>query len=196
MPEKPTVLVIGDSISMGYTPHVAELLAGQAAVVHNEGNGGDSDRVAASLEAWLAAAGGPGGPAAVHFNAGLHDIKINRQTRRHQVPPDRYERNLRGIVARLTDSGARLMWATTTPVIDARHQAAKDFDRTNADVDAYNAVAGRIMAEAGIAVDDLNAAAVGAGLEGLLAADGVHFTEDGYRLLGGVVAERIAELLP
>jgi len=193
MPEKPTLLIVGDSISMGYTPHVAELLAGRAAVVHNEGNGGDTDRVASQLESWLAAAGKP---AAVHFNAGLHDIKVSRDNGEHQVPLERYERNLSDVVARLARSGARLMWATTTPVIEARHQAAKDFDRLTADVDAYNAAALRIMAAAGIPVDDLYAVAAGAGIEELLTADGVHFTEDGYRLLGGVVAERIAELLP
>lgn len=193
MPEKPVVLIVGDSISMGYTPHVADALAGEANVVHHEGNGGDSRNVLAKLDAWLGALPAP--PMVIHLNCGLHDIKINRQTRAHQVPLSEYERNLRAILARLGQTGATRMWATTTPVIEHRHRSAKDFDRLNRDVDAFNAAARRLMGEAGIEIDDLHAAVGGAGPASLLTADGVHFTEDGYRTLGGIVAERIRDLL-
>jgi lysophospholipase L1-like esterase len=40
MPDPPTVLIIGDSISLGYTPHAGEELAPHARVLHNPGNGG------------------------------------------------------------------------------------------------------------------------------------------------------------
>ncbi|MEC8506873.1 MAG: SGNH/GDSL hydrolase family protein, partial [Planctomycetota bacterium] len=36
--EVPRVLIIGDSISLGYTPYVASILKGRAKVVHNPGN--------------------------------------------------------------------------------------------------------------------------------------------------------------
>ena len=193
MPRKPIVLIIGDSIAIGYTPFVADALAGEANVVHHEGNGGDSGNVLAKLDAWLAALGESA--AVIHVNCGLHDIKINRQSGGHQVEIGEYEANLRAILSRLARSGAKLMWATTTPVIEDRHRSAKDFDRLNKDVDACNVVARRVMGESGVPMNDLHAAAAGCDLTSILSGDGVHFTEDGYRMLAGVVAERIREVL-
>ena len=40
--QKPRVLIIGDSISLGYTPTVKKLLADKAVVVHNKGNAQDT----------------------------------------------------------------------------------------------------------------------------------------------------------
>jgi lysophospholipase L1-like esterase len=188
---KPRILIIGDSISMGYTPHVAEMLTDVAEVVHNPGNAGDTSNTAANLEAWLAEAR----PGVVHFNCGLHDIKLSRETRAHQVPLAAYRANLEWIVGRLQRSGATLVWASTTPVIEDRHHAAKEFDRCNRDVDNVNAVAAEIMEQAGIPINDLHAAAMSAGLEELLTQDGVHFTDHGYRRLAGVMADCLRKLL-
>ncbi len=185
------VLIIGDSISIGYTPHVAEALAGQTEVAHNPGNGGDSANVLAHLEEWL----GPGPFAVVHFNCGLHDVKVPRDRADRQVPIEQYRRNLEQIVARLAGTGARLIWASSTPVIEAWHTARKEFDRHNRDIQAYNAVAEDIMRPAGVAINDLHALAASAGPEELLTPDGVHFTEAGYRLLGEAVAESIRRAL-
>jgi lysophospholipase L1-like esterase len=185
------VLIIGDSISMGYTPQVAELLAGRAEVVHNPGNAGDTDNTAAHLDAWLKEI-----PAEViHFNCGLHDIKRSRQAPGRQVPLQRYRANLGRIVERLKRSGAKLIWAASTPVIEERHRAAKDFDRGNGDVDAYNAAAAEIMAGAGIPVNDLHAAVAAAGAEEVICDDGVHLTDGGYRMLAEVVADRLRTFL-
>jgi lysophospholipase L1-like esterase len=188
---RPKVLIIGDSISMGYTPHVAARLAGAAEVAHNPGNAGDTDNTAAGLDAWLAEAA----PDVVHFNCGLHDIKVARDARRNQVPLDRYRENLARIVERLSQSAAKLIWATITPVIEDRHTAVKEFDRYNRDVKAYNAAAAEIVGRAGIPVDDLHAAAVAAGPEHVICEDGVHFTDDGYRMLAEAVATCLREHL-
>jgi len=191
MPPGRSVLIIGDSISMGYTPHLAELLAGAAEVVHNPGNAGDTNNAAAHLEGWLKQV-----PAEViHFNCGLHDIKRSRQTPGRQVPLERYRANLDRIVERLRQTDAKLIWAATTPVIEERHRAAKDFDRCNRDVDACNAAAAEIMAAAGIPVDDLHAAVTAAGAENIISDDGVHLTDDGYRMLGRVAADCIRKYL-
>ena len=185
MTDKPRVLVSGDSISIGYTPPAAELLAGEAELIHNPGNGGDSDNVLANMDAWLAEADAD----VVHLNCGLHDLKVARDTRAHQVPLERYRRNLTEIARRLTACGALPVWASSTSIIDARHNTVKEFDRHNADVDAYNAVADEIMLAAGIRIDDLHAAAVAAGIETIICDDGVHMTEDGYAMLARAVAD-------
>ena len=119
------VLIIGDSISMGYTPHVQEMLSGRRSVVRNEGNAGDSDNVLARLDEWLAC---DGDASLIHFNCGLHDIKTPREGGDNQVPLSRYKANLAAIVDRLVQTGKTLVWATTTPVIYERH-LRKDFDR-------------------------------------------------------------------
>jgi acyl-CoA thioesterase-1 len=184
MPSPPKALIIGDSISIGYTPFVAEALGTRAVVAHNEGNGGDSQRVRSSLDAWLAA---DADAALVQLNCGLHDIRRQRGGSGCQVPLDAYCDNLRNVVARLKATGRRLIWATTTPVIYQRH-VSRGFDRYEDDVSAYNGAAAGIMRAAGVAVNDLHAAVVQAGVEECLGSDGVHMTQDGYALLGRVVA--------
>ena len=49
----PRVLIIGDSISIGYTPPLRELLAGQAEVTHNPGNAAHTWNGLEKLDAWL-----------------------------------------------------------------------------------------------------------------------------------------------
>jgi len=186
--DKPKVLIIGDSISMHYTPYVAKLLADRYAVAHNDGNAGDSRNILRSLDAWLAA---DGDAELIHFNCGLHDIKIARDTGRHQVPIGEYRRNLTEIASTLKASGKKLIWATCTPVIFERHRQRKEFDRREDDVQAYNAAALEIVSAAGIAVDDLHEIICRAGAESCLDADGVHMTDKAGQLLGEAVAEAI-----
>ena len=188
MPDPNEVLLIGDSISIGYTPPVAELLAGAFDVTHHEGNAGDSGDLRAELDSLLAAGGEPG---VIHFNVGLHDLKRKRPEGTLQVELKDFRVNLRAIVERLQATGARLIWATITPVIGKRHAAIKPFDRRQVDVEAYNAAAWEIIAAAGIAVNDLHALVEAAGAAELLCEDGVHFTDDGYRRLARAVAAAI-----
>lgn len=49
----PRILLIGDSISMGYTLRVRELLAGKANVHRIPTNGGPTSRGLQSIDAWL-----------------------------------------------------------------------------------------------------------------------------------------------
>src|SRR6187399_239096 len=83
------VLVIGDSISIGYTPVVTTLLAGKADVKHNEGNAAHTGTGVAKLEEWL----GTEKWKVITFNFGLHDLKI-MENGKHQVGVVEYEANL------------------------------------------------------------------------------------------------------
>ena len=128
---KPVVVLVGDSIRMGYAPFVAERLKGVAEVVSPEENGGDSGNVLKHLDEWVITRT----PAVVYFNAGLHDLKTDPKTGARQVGLDQYRKNLAEIVRRLErETSAALVFATTTPVIDERHQANKPFVRREADV--------------------------------------------------------------
>ena len=67
--------------------------------------------------------------------------------------------------------------------------ARKDFHRLEADVALYNRVAVDIAKAFGVRVNDLFAGIMQAGRDDYLGQDGVHFTDEGYALLGKAVAE-------
>lgn len=189
----PLVVLVGDSIRLGYAPFVAEQLKGKAEVISPAENGGDSAHVLAHLDEWVIKRK----PAVVHFNAGLHDIKIDRKTGKHQVELDAYRSNLDAIRQELERAtSARLIFATTTPVIDARHNLVKPFDRREADVLEYNRVALEVMsASALVTINDLHAAADRLGSNAALGEDGVHFTKEACAELGDEVAGVIEQAL-
>jgi len=51
--DKPQILIIGDSISIGYTPFVQENLQDIAAVFHNPGNAQHTGTGLEKIEAWI-----------------------------------------------------------------------------------------------------------------------------------------------
>jgi len=81
-------------------------------------------------------------------------------------------------------------------VIDQRHNAVKEYDRHNDDVNAYNAAAEEIVRLEGLPIDDLYGAAIAHGAEMLLSDDGVHMTAGGYTVLAEAVAASILAFLP
>jgi len=188
MPDKPSAILIGDSICMGYRPRVEQRLLGKVSILGIEGNGGDSGRLLENLDEWIINCDA----ALIHFNCGLHDLKFERDSKAYQQPIEVYEANLRKIVERLrSESKARLIWATTTPVIDERHNAVKGFDRYLRDVKAYNRIATAIMTEAGISMDDLCSAIQNDSVEACLGGDGVHMTERGNGILADTVSRSV-----
>lgn len=185
-PKLPRVLLIGDSISIGYTLPVRKLLAGKANVHRPPENGGPTTNGLSRLSSWL----GAGKWDVIHFNWGLHDLKFMADGQR-QVSPEAYAQNLRELVRRLEATGAKLIWASTTPVPDGKLSPA----RKNADVLAYNAIAGQIMSEHRIAIDDLYSFAQPQ-LASLQRPANVHFTADGSEALARQVAVSIEAVLP
>jgi acyl-CoA thioesterase-1 len=196
VPGLPRVLIIGDSISMGYTLPVRELLKGKANVHRIPTNGGPTTNGLANLKAWL----GESKWDVIHFNWGLHDLKYIGEDPKlradpkapgsHlQVPLADYEKNLTTLVAQLKATGATLIWCNTTPV-----PAGSD-GRIEGDEAKYNAAAARVMAAAGIATDDLHAHAQAKLKEVQLPAN-VHYTPEGYSYLAGKVASVIEAALP
>ncbi len=177
----PRVLLIGDSISIGYTLAVRELLAGKANVHRPPTNCGPTIRGLEQIDAWL----GDGRWDVIHFNFGLHDLKI-MDDGKHQVPLDKYEENLRQIVQRLKKTGAKVIWCSTTPVPESSNPP-----RHNQDVLAYNAAAKKVADEHGLAIDDLYSFALPQ-LDKIQLPNNVHFTADGSRVLAKQVAETIA----
>lgn len=192
VPGLPRVLLIGDSISIAYTVPVRDLLKGKANVHRPPTNCGPTPVGLQDLDAWL----GDGKWAVIHFNWGLHDLKymdekgnlVAVETGRQQVPLEAYAKNLEDLVGRLKKTGARLVWAATTPVPEG---AA---GRVPADVPRYNDAARKIMDAHGVAIDDLYAFALPR-LKDLQQPRNVHFTPEGSRALAEQVAAAILQAL-
>ena len=201
----PRVLIIGDSVSVAYTLDVRKNLAGVANVHRIPANGG-STRTALGdygLIRWLK----PGEKwDVIHFNEGLHDLSYRFSDDRDKndkgeyasptnggrpnVSLEQYEKNLRLIVARLKQTGAKLIFASTTPVPEA--DAAKYVKDSEL---PYNAVAKKVMAEEGVTWNDLWAA-VKPKQDQLQGKRNVHFMASGSAVLAKQVAEAITRELP
>lgn len=187
-----TVVLIGDSIRMGYEETVRSQLAGLANVWAPEENGGTSENVLARLDQWILCRRAD----VVHINCGLHDIKKEFGQDTAAVPLIAYTENVRSILTRLRDeTEATVVWAPSTPVNQDWHNANKPFARFESDVVAYNVAASEIAQELGIVVNDLFSVVNSAGCDHLLLDDGVHFKPEGYALLGESVVGCIKGVL-
>lgn len=186
------VILIGDSIRMGYQAFVEKELEGEARVWGPRENGGTSANVLARLDEWVLSRGAD----VLHLNCGLHDLRKEFGADDPAVPLARYRANLEEIFTRvLGDGGTTLIWAATTPVNEEWHHANKGFERFEADVEAYNRAALAVAERFGVPVNDLFDVVVRAGRDGLLQPDGVHFAEEGCALLGKAVAGAVRAIL-
>ncbi|MBN1399523.1 MAG: SGNH/GDSL hydrolase family protein [Anaerolineae bacterium] len=187
----PKVVLIGDSIRMGYEPVVRRELAAEAEIWAPAENGGTSGNVREHLHTWIVVQQ----PDLVHVNCGLHDIKTAFGASAKAIGIGAYRANVARIVETAMEMGAQVIWATTTPVNHAWHHANKDFDRFEADVRAYNEVAIEVAQSLGASINDLYSLVMAAGRDGLLLPDGVHFRPIGYELLGKTAAQAIRTAL-
>jgi hypothetical protein len=186
-PNLPKVLIIGDSISIGYTKPIFSMLAGKATVRRIPGNGEFTAFGLEHINSWL----GSEKWDAIHFNWGIWDMhRLNGQVR---TTPEQYEKNLRELVSILKATGAKLIWATTTPVGPVP-SGMKNVPVNIEDVPVYNAVAAKVMKENGVAIDDLYAAALPKA-DDLRGPDNRHFKPEGYEFLASKVVESIQAAL-
>lgn len=176
-PQLPRVLLIGDSISGGYTLTARKALAGKANVHKAPENCGPTANGLKKLDVWLAGQKWD----VIHFNFGLHD---------RRTPTADYQQRLEKIVERLQATGAKLVWATTTPV----PSGMKDGPTAPAQVVERNEIAAKIMAQHGIAIDDLYTT-LKPHMDRVMKPDDVHPNSQGYELVGEQVARSIRAVL-
>lgn len=204
-PKLPRVLLMGDSVSIAYALDVRKALVGVANVHRVPANCGSTKTALGSygLDRWLAGENAKWD--VIHFNHGLHDLSYRFADDKdknekgeyasptnggHQnVPPAEYEKNLRKIIARLKQTGAKLIFATTTPVPESdAAKYVKDSEKP------YNEVAKKVLVEEGAAINDLWALVKPQQAE-LQIPRNVHFHATGSAVLAKQVAQSIrAEL--
>ena len=202
-PDLPNVLILGDSISIGYTLQVRNMLKGKANVFRPVAANGKrpencsgSDTGVAKLDAWL----GDKKWAVIHFNWGLHDLKHVEKAGIHSKSNDpngptlntveQYGENLEKIVARLKETDAKLVFATTTPVVPDTLDPLREPEAPG----IYNAAAVKVMKQNGVRINDLYAFAEPHLLEWQLPKN-VHFKPKGSNALAKRVAKVISDEL-
>ncbi len=187
MPGLPRVLLIGDSISIGYTLEVREKLKGKANVHRIPQNGGATEVGLEKMAAWL----GEEKWDVIHFNFGLHDAKFSSATEQRSSR-EQYAKNLRKLIAQMKPTGATLIFATTTPVPKGGVLSpTRKFDS----IEERNKIAVEVMREHGIAVNDLYRAVLPV-QEKVGRTNDVHYQPEGYKILAAAVAESIETQLP
>lgn len=192
----PRVLLIGDSISIGYTQPVRMLLQDVCAVHRPDVNCGDTARGLQEIDVWL----GEKPWDLIHFNWGLHDlchrhpdsnVYGNRDKIKGTLSVDleAYKTNLERLVQSMTHSARRLVWANTTHVPDG------EAGRYQGDEIRYNTCAADIMNRFGIPTNDLYALTQSFPPSLFVRPGDVHYTNEGYRKIAGVTAACIRKHL-
>ena len=195
-PSLPRVLLIGDSISIGYTLPVRKLLTGKVNVHRVPTNARHTGIGLENINKWL----GDGRWDVIHFNWGLHDLcyrstdartpgRKDKVNGRLDLTFEEYQQNLRKLVRILKATEAELIWAGTTPVPEGEP------GRFKGDEIKYNKAAEKIMKENGVMINDLYAHVLPKLSQLQLPNGNVHFTTEGSDYLAEQVAESILKAL-
>jgi acyl-CoA thioesterase-1 len=127
----------------------------------------------------------------IHFNFGLHDAKFASETTQ-RASREQYAYNLRRIVAQMKATGAKLIFATTTPVPKGGVLSpTRKFDS----IEERNKIAIQVMQENGVSVDDLYHTVL-PHQERVGRPNDVHYQPEGYAVLATAVAASIEAQLP
>lgn len=191
----PTILLIGDSISAGYQRQVKKAFEGRAIVVKNEGNAEWSGTGVKKIDSYL----GDTKWDIIHFNWGLWDIygwEYHQQDR----SPEAYAKRLDALVRRMKQTGAKLIWATTTPACKEpektmRNRFQQSLQITPEQQQKYADAALAVMKKHGVAVNDLQSHILPHRQEFAVGADDVHYNATGCDFLAHKVIAALEEVL-
>jgi len=187
-PALPRVLIIGDSISIGYTTGVRKLLYGKANVHRVKGNCRYSAFGAEHIDSWI----GEGDWDLIHFNFGLWDWYGWSQEQK--ATPESYAANLDQIVTKLKATKAQLIFGVTTPPCIGPETKVKIIV-TEERAKAFNDAALAVMKKHGVAINDLYTPIAGERAQYQLGANNVHYNDAGKSLQAKQVAQAIEAAL-
>ena len=152
------LLLIGDSIRMGYDKSVKKSLEGVANVIFPTENCRFSAHVLRFFHEYFDGLKGEEIDV-IHWNAGLWDCLRLFEEEPH-TPVEIYAYYLERICIRIKKlcPNAKVIFATSTSVLSEK--MSKDFKRYNEDIEKYNDAAVKVVTKYGFAVNDLYAASV------------------------------------
>ena len=176
----PRVLLIGDSITVGYSAGVIKQLEGLAHVDRLGNSRNILDPIHLKETRTMLE---DGTYAAIHFNNGLHGFHLS---------VEQYARGLREYIALLRElaPGVPLIWASSTPITVKDH--LEQLAANNEVVVVRNAAAAEIMKELDISTNDLYALVVG---KPELRSDTHHYNEAGRAVQAEAVADALRPYL-
>lgn len=196
--EKTTkLLIIGDSISIGYFPYLQqELKIYNVLVAHNEGNARDTGNGLNNIKKWI---GNNKNWDIIQFNFGLWDLcyrnkdlqdseSLDKINGKLTTSIEKYKENLDSIVQTLkTLTRAKLIYVTTTYVPEGEH------GRYSIDAVKYNDAAKEIMKKHLIMVNDIYSQSMLIHNRFGKEANNVHYSNDGYNELGKLILPTLIE---
>ncbi len=187
------VVLIGDSIRMGYQPLVQKKLEREAEVWGPPANCRHSLWALDHFPEWVEAQA----PDVVHVNFGIHDSSVQADGE-HQILLDQYRLCLKRFIAKVQAlDGAQMIWATSTPLYAP--QEAKPMSewpiRGAAELDRYNAAALEIVQAERLPVNDLHQVVLDNDFSKCLREDGCHMTEFGNEVLSDAVADAVRSVM-
>jgi|SRR6218665_810202 len=197
--EKPKKLfLLGDSISMQYSPYLEKMIKGTYTVIRKQDDGegmrnldvpkgsniGDSRMALSYIRYKLADE--KFRPDLITLNCGLHDIKRDTATGMIAVDSVEYRRNLKDIVSIVHKRKIPIIWIRTTQVVDSIHRKNKAFTRLASDLEKYNAIADDVFRSAKISIIDLYTFTKNLG--GNRFVDHVHYNDETKALQAAFIA--------
>lgn len=149
------LLLIGDSIRMGYDKAVKKTLEGKANVIFPEENCRFASYVLRYFHEYLNGIKGEDIDV-IHWNAGLWDC-LRLFEEEPLTPVDVYAYYIERICIRIKKlcPNAHVIFATSTKVLSEKMR--KDFKRYNEEIEKYNKTAVNIVEKYGFAINDLYA---------------------------------------
>ena len=172
----PRVLLVGDSITMGYQDKVRQKLKGVCYVDFIATSYAIDTKFYNELISQFASDSDYG---LIHFNHGLHGQHVSKRS---------YKSKVKKLAAKLSKN-AKIVLATST-IVYAEGNMRLDRVWTKKLKERNDAVR-EISAEYGYPVDDLYYVSVGIPTDSR-SIDGVHYTDAGYEIFAAAVAENIA----
>ncbi|MFW6309315.1 MAG: SGNH/GDSL hydrolase family protein, partial [bacterium] len=179
------ILLLGDSITGGYSDYVKEYLKDKAEVYSISREDATTEIALENLQSWLEINDWD----VIYFNWGLEDLKRTIEdkadsTGKRQVSPEEFKDNLNEIVRRLKETESKLFWSTITPITEdiAGWVRGEEVE--------YNKIANEIMDKNEIYINDIHSV-IKDQLDEVQKNKSVYFTEKGYEILGKQVGEAI-----
>ena len=188
------VLLLGDSIRMGYDDYVKEILQGKCEVYYAADENGRFSAFTLWQMNQMFRHYGPFD--VVHWNNGYWDMNVEAPMQTALYPIEEYSYLLRRIVREIRANGAKVIFALTTPIAETGTAAdntgtgALSLSYNDAWVKAYNEAAMKVMQEENVPVNDLYTL-MKQDANCYKCEDKLHLTEEGYRLCAKQAAEMI-----
>lgn len=182
------VLLLGDSIRMGYDSIVKKLLKGECEVYYDDLDNGRFT----SYTLWQANQlfAKYGRFDVVHWNNGYWDMNTEAPMKEPISTISEYQYMLRRIVKLCKENSEHIIFATTLPVPSP--DAVRSYD--NDTVIAYNRAAYEVMKEENIAVNDLYAR-IYKEPNFAKCSDRIHLTEEGYQICAEQIVRKIRQTI-